>query len=292
MPAGSDAESFFDGKQVVGAEVSSDSTPAEPQAAPEPGATPAVEAKAQAPADDDKEEEIPEDKAGLLKAIAAARGDKRKARAKWNEVEKALAEERKALEAERRDRARLEGELAALRKQGEPKPVQTPKPDWETQFWTSPEQAMREREQALEARFDARLQAQQQQWLQAERSRYIAQHADYVQAEAAFVKAAQANPELAARVNASADPFGFAYKTGSQLLRLQEYGEVNSIADLEAKIKERVTAELAGQKPPQPSAKPPIPTRSIASARGSSVGVEREWSGPRPAESFFTGPKI
>lgn len=307
MPA-ADVEAFFDGKSAAdGTGMASDS-PTEPEQKsekPEAGAAPDPVVAKQEAADeeDEKEEQLPDDRQGLLKAIASVRGDRRYARKKWREVEKELQEERRQREEERQARARLEGELNSLRQfatKQQAKPTTTEKaPDPEELFWQKgPGAFISEREQQLMAKLEQQLADRERREFERDRARMRRTHEDYEAAEAAFKEAAANDPSLFAKAEQSGDALYYVYQHGKELQRLKEYGPVNSVAELEAKIREKLEAELRGQPstpaaaPSQPPAKPPIPTKSIASARGTSVGVTRDWSGPRPAETFFTGPRI
>lgn len=299
MPA-SDVEEFFDGKREESgsASESPSAEPAKPDegAKPEPVAAAKQEApEASADQDEEKEEPLPKDFEGVMKALTAVRGDRRRDRKKWREAERALIEDR---EKERRERARLEGELTAMRQHAiaaqQPRQAKEPETqDPEEVFWTKgPAAFMAEREQKLMQQFDQRLQTIQRSDFERERQRMRRQHEDFSEAEAVFLEHANADRSWFDKAAASGDPLDYIYNNGREMKRLKDYGEVSSITELEAKIRQKIEAERSHPSETQPSARPPIPSKSIAGARGASVGVNREWSGPRPAESFFTGPRI
>jgi hypothetical protein len=235
----------------------------------------APSADAPAPADDsDEDGEVPDTVERLAVSLNAARGDKRKFRKQWQEVE--------------REKARLEGEIAALRRQMQQPPApqqqpQTPE-DPDAEFYTAgPGKFWQTREQAIEAKIKA-------QAFEVDRRAMRRTTKDYGEAEAAFEKAVQNDPSLVAAFRASDDPVGFIYEEGKKRLRLQQLG-ATSIEDLEAKIRAQVVAELEGKQPeaePEPTkpARPPIP-KSHAGSRGSGAGIPQAWSGPRSIKDIL-----
>lgn len=248
---------------------------------PEPAAAkPAAAAteKAAAPDDGDEDGPMPVDLDGFKKALAAARGDKRKARKQWQEVE--------------RERARLEGELRAVSRMQQ-QPAVPPKQEPPKGFWDGdPEAYINDRLKGYE---------QQLRQQQVERDARVMRriHADADQAFAVFMEAQQADPALgiAWRDPSNPDPVGFAYEQGKAILAkraaaslYEKYG-VSSPEELEAKIVEQALAghapaPVVSESTPKPAAKPPIP-KSIADARGSGVGPVRQWSGPRDIKDIF-----
>lgn len=302
--AAADVEEFFDGKRAdTGEGVASESPQAPEQEASKPVAVEkaAKPAEPQGEADEEKEEPLPNDVVALQKTVLAIRGDRRRDRKKWREVEerfsKGIEEERRQREEVSRERARLEGELTALR-QLAPKQQQSAQEkaaDPADAFWQKgPDVYISEREQQLMQRFQSELAERDKRELLRERARFRGQHEDFESAEQAFVQAAKANPALFAKAEQSGDAFAYIYQHGKEIQRLREYGDVASFSDLEAKIRAKIETELKGGQPAaasQPTART-LPSKSIAGARGSSVGITKEWSGPRPAETFFTGPRI
>ena len=282
-------EEVFDSESMKSAPLPDDAESDSPsstseQAPAAKGETPApAEAKtapktAETAGDDEDEGSLPADLEGYKKALAAARGDKRKARAKWQEAEQKLA--------------RFEGQLTAMQnmQRQQPAPAEQPKQDAKG-LWDHDdpskyiEEKIQERQQELREQFTKQL-------IDVERRAMRRAHTDYADAEKAFVEAAQASPQLAAAIRSMppADAVEFAYKEGKSLLLRQKYG-ASSIDDLAAKIRAEVTAELQGQTAtettPTTAAKAPIPPKSNASARGVGVGTTQQWSGPRSTQEIF-----
>ncbi len=241
-------------------ETTTDKVEAAPEEAPKPAET----------AGDDDSDDGPEptDFDGFKRAMAAVRGDKRKLKTKWQEVEK--------------QNARLEGELAALRRQGT-QPAVRPEPEAaKPGFWDSdPEKYIQER---LKSELDSFQKQSRSLMIERDERAMRRQHTDYEEVSNAFSAAAQNNPQLLAAFRADPDPVGFAYEQGKQLMRLQHHG-ATSVTELEAKIRAEVTAELESKRsepsePQRQPARPPIP-KSIAGSRGSGAGIPAAWSGPR-----------
>ncbi len=238
-----------------------------PSETPEPEPVKTESAKAAEPAaqvaDDDAEDEgsDPVDLAGFKRALAAARGDKRKMRKQWQETQKQLAN--------------LEGQLTALRQQ-QVKPAEEAKQpdDPELDFYGNPIGFVDKRVQTVEQqlrdfRFKTSLRAA------------VKAYPDFAEAEAAFVAAAQRNPNLAQQLQAHDDPAEFAYQTGKEIIEYEAFRRHR------AQQGAAPVAPSSSQAAPQPPAKPTIP-KSIAGARGSGAGVTQPWAGPRSLDEILS----
>jgi len=250
--------------------------------------------------DDDEEQDAPHepvDLEGYKRALTAARGDKRKARKKWQEAERKLAQ--------------YEGRMQAMQQAPRPEPQarqeEKPKPKPEKlgdQLYTpdSMEIYLEAREQAvvekLEAEF-ARHQAQINEREDRRRRKSVdrarARHEDFDEAFAAAVEMARSNPALEAQLLDEDDVGEAAYQQGKTYLDLRG---VNSLDDLRAKIRAEIEAERDAEQaqtpqltqPQQASATrviPPAPPKSIAGARGTGAGATPQYKGPRPLSEIL-----
>lgn len=84
----------------------------------------------------------------------------------------------------------------------------------------------------------------------------------------------QENPSLAQQATADIDPWGYAYRAFQNQRTMQELGATD-LATLEAKIREKVMAEMQAQQPAVPN----IP-RSLSTTRSVSSRNGPAWSGP------------
>jgi hypothetical protein len=246
-----------------------ESTPAEKvEAAPEPEKTeakPAAE-KATAPEHDgeDEQDHVPGDFDGLKRALAAARGDKRKARKAWQETEKQLAE--------------LRGRLSAMER---PQPAQQ-QPAAPAQFDLNDETFFGQGPEAVKRYVSMQIAADREERRKEHLNRSEAaareRHEDFQEAYNAFETAARSNRALWEQAVNSYDPAEFAYKTGRTY---QQLDGVSDLDQLKAKFRAEFEAEMAQKSAPvaAPVAAPP---KSIAGARGSGITATSTWSGPRP----------
>jgi hypothetical protein len=292
-----DVTEFFDGKSTGDEAAASDSSAdkaqeperteqvrAEPEASKvAAGGTDQAKLPAQAKADDDNEpeESVPENLDGLKKALGAARGDKRRFRKQWQEVE--------------RERYRLDGEVAAMRRMLEQRPAASGTKESEKQerdpndeYWEDPVGYINR--QRVDPEAVATVQRANVSEFYARR-----EHADYEEKKAYFLECAAKDPSLLQEVFAQPVPAEALYQKATALKERGEF-ERDPEAWRDAE-RERLRAELSGSSEPtsaapRPPAKSPIPSRSIAGARGSGASTTREWSGPRAAETFFTGPSV
>jgi len=260
--------------------------PEEPKVAASETPAPVEAKKVDPKADDDSEEDVEQvDQSldGLKRALAAARGDKRKARKRWQETEKQLA--------------MVQGQLAALQQMGSRPPETTAAKvpdatDIETDFYGKPIEYLNKRDAALKAEIEAAKNEIRTEHVKnaANRSERNAKtkYQDYEEAKAAFMQVASqpenawmwqpvfADPDVSAEV---------VYREGKRLLG-GGASEVESqlqakIAELEAKI-----SEISGGNSQAPAKT--IPPRSTAGARGSGIGSQREWSGPHSMDEILS----
>lgn len=265
----------------------SDSQPAAESAEPkvevadkDKGETPAPVAAAKEPekaADDDADEgPMPADLEGFKKALAAARGDKRKARKQWQEAERKLA--------------MFEGQISVLRQQpqaAQQKPAEPKPEDIASKYWEDPiafvQSAIKSSVPDVDA-VAARTRADVSEF-------YARQaHADYEERKAYFQERASKDPELWREIFASPAPAESLYQKAAAMQEREEF-EKNPNAWREAEL-EKLRVQLLGVPSdktetvaPKPAPKP-IP-KSIATARGSGAGVSQAWSGPRSLDQIL-----
>jgi hypothetical protein len=119
-------------------------------------------------------------------------------------------------------------------------------------------------------------------------------YSDFAEKEAAFLEMAQTNPELVGKMRSSANPAAFAYKTVTDAQRIQKLQEMGDPAELEAKIYERVKAELLAEQEKEKAAA--VETAIKSKLKGGfseqrSVGTERttskKFDGPTPMKSIL-----
>lgn len=228
--------------------------------------------------DESDQEHVPDDLDGLKRALAAARGDKRKARKSWQETERKLAE--------------LEGKLAVYQQHGvQPRQSQEPQPtpqapDLDDLNIFDPKAI----KGFVEHQIARGVGTVEQRWFERNRSAARERHPDFDDLEKDFLEAVKFNPGLGDQADNSPDPAEFAYKTAKTL---REMRGVNSMDDLKAKIRAELEAEIKAaqgqqvpQAPiPQTPAKPQIP-KSLASVRGTGVGIKPEWR-PHTADELY-----
>lgn len=225
---------------------------------------------------DEAEDEGPDpvDVAGYKKALAAARGDKRKARKAWQEAERKLAH--------------LEGQITALQQQRQQvKPVEEAKPDDpDTDFFGNPVGFVTKQVGSVQQQIE---QAMFQQRLAISIRTMREKHQDFGQAESAFMQAAQKDPRLVEQLRAHEFPAEFAYQIGKLHLEAAEIGgDIGAWKERERqRIRDELQAEMGGAQPQHKPAAKPIPPKSIASARGTGAGVTQQWAGPRPLSEIL-----
>lgn len=250
----------------------SESEPEKVAANPAKAATENVKVEAHN-GDDEEQEHVPDDLAGLKRALAAARGDKRKARKQWQETERAMAELRGRLSAMEQPRT-----PAAQPKQ--PQPIDL---NDETFFGQGPAAVKAYVEHQIRTVRDE----QRAQRLSYSEAAARERHQDFQEVFSDFQKFAQSQPHLWQQMEASHDPGEFVYRTGKTFRELQG---VNNIEDLRQKIEAEVRAKLQAEQSQQPAHQnqTPTPPRSIASARGTGSAASPQWTGPRAMEEILS----
>jgi hypothetical protein len=254
----------------------------EVEANTEPVAKPAEAKAKEAPkptvkageADDSEDEPVPDNLDGLKKALAASRGDKRKARKQWQEAREQLA--------------RLEGEIGLLRKQGQSKAEapQSAEPKQEKRtFWDDPEAYVKELVPDVEA-VAARTRADVSE-IYARKA-----HADYEEKKAYFAERASRDPSMWREIFATPNPAETLYERATALKEREEFDrDPNAWREAErARLREELTAEAQPESRVEqvvtPTARPPIP-KSNAGARGVGASAKQAWSGPRSLEDIL-----
>lgn len=241
-------------------------------------ANPATESAANAKpeahnGDDEEPEHVPDDLAGLKRALAAARGDKRKARRQWQDTEKAMAE--------------LRGRLSAME---QPRTPAQPQPKAPQQIDLNDETFFGQGPAAVKAYVEHQIRTvrdeQRSQRLGYSEAAARERHQDFQEVFSDFQKFAQSQPHLWQQMEASHDPGEFVYRTGKTFRELQG---VNNIEDLRQKIEAEVRAKMQAEQSQQPAHQnqTPTPPRSIASARGTGSASSQQWTGPRAMEDIL-----
>jgi hypothetical protein len=243
------------------------------------GEMPEVEAKAEAKPkaeakSDDGEDEGPDptDVAGYKKALAAARGDKRKYRKQWQEADRKFAE----IEGRAKAQAEMLAALQQQKQQPEKKPEEKPDPF---------NRLIEEPEGFVNSMVEPKL---MKHWLSASEYQARKQYEDYSEAEAAFFKAANQMPSLLAEIERAPWAAGdYVYNTGKQILTHgQQQSEVEQykarIAELEAAQSGSSTNAASVTTP----AAKPIP-KTIAASRGNGASAKQSWAGPRSLDEIL-----
>jgi len=288
------AAELYDGEVKATEPAASPASESRSEPKPEPaaeanpeGEKPAVEAQ---PADevafDDDAETKPVDVSGYERALDAARGDKRKAKKLWQEAKSKIVEEvaraRKEAEYEAYQKAVAQFTARPPEQTAPPAPIV---PDLNDTNFFDPIAV----KAFVAHQVKSGVGAVEAQWFQRNVAAARERHADFDEFEGEFKRAIAANPQLGMQADASHDPAEFAYRTGKTLREMQGVG---SLDELRTKIAAEERAKiLAEQTPPTPQLsspqlpKPVIP-KSLASVRGTGLGVKPEWS-PHTAEQLY-----
>lgn len=244
---------------------------------------------AQADEDDPADKVEPVDLSGYKTALAAVRGDKRKLKKQWRDVEGKLSDAEKRI-AVMEGQIRAYSQMGAQRQPEKETPRQDPQPE-KVDFYGNPEGFIAQREAALRAEHKAALEEIRSERLK-ERMNDSEEdmrekHEDYEVAKAAFAKAAEKEPWLWQKVGASRRPAKVVYEEGRKLLG----GDQSTLEAENAKLKAELDAlranPAAASQPKAAPQRPITPPQSNASARGTGNGVKATWQGPRPAESIY-----
>lgn len=274
-----------------------------PAAAKSEPATPAVakdtsDKKEAIDAHEDAEDEhVPDNLDGLKKALGAARGDKRKARKAYREVETQLAELK----------GRIAVYVAQLQRQAanaqspapiKPEPAKAPPPDiTDDNFYLQGPKTIKDYVEHRFATLDGRLNETRAEYdrrvaeLRTDISRENARrrHSDYDEVTESF--RGKEPPHVAQDILASHDPAERLYEYAKAF---REFSGVDSVdafrAKIEAEVRAKVEAEYAAKSqavtPQHQAPKPPVPQQSLAGARGNGFGKPAAWSGPRTLEQI------
>lgn len=101
---------------------------------------------------------------------------------------------------------------------------------------------------------------------------------DFDQMKAKFLEMAQANPAVAQQALADAHPWRKAYQIASNAAKMEELGAVN-VSDLEAKMREKIMAELQQGQTPVPQA--PVLPPTLTGERNVGNRTGPAWGGPK-----------
>ena len=201
-----------------------------------------------------------------------------------------------ALEKVRRDHkeraARLEGELAELRRQYEEakrvaqQPAAPPPPPPQPQYIPNPAQdpqafAMWQQEQLALSAIDARLNMSE---IQA-RKEYGAEAVEAAAAE--FKQAMQANPSLRQELYQQPHPYEWLMKRAETLKLQKEIGD--DPAAYRARLRAEIEAEMQAAQPAAPAPVSPAArlAPSLANARSAAPRASGAWNGPTPLQELF-----
>jgi len=168
----------------------------------------------------------------------------------------------KALQEERRKRQELEARLAEYEARLNQQTQQPPPTIWEDeQGWQQHFGGQVVNEAVQAATMNARLDMSEMMVRQA--------HPDFEDKKAAFLELMRETPGLQQKALADPHPWQFAYNYVANHQRMQELSATN-VAELEARLREQIRAELAAQAKPEEA---PVPTTlaDAQSARGGSA---------------------
>lgn len=223
----------------------------------------------QADESDEAEEHIPDNLDGLKRALAAARGDKRKARKQWQETDRQLAE--------------LRGRMAALQQQAAPKPAEPTKPETkpEDDFYANPVEFVRGIERKA-------VEAAQSRLRQFSIANMRNTHPDFDQVVGEFVRDIAQTPmaaQLAEQEAQHPDPARFMYETARQFSQVRG---VKSVDELREKLRAELRAEIEAERnsPAAAAASKPIP-QSLAGVRANGASAPAAWRGPRSEDELW-----
>jgi len=246
--------------------------------------------------EDAEDEHVPDNLDGLKKALGAARGDKRKARKAYREVETQLAELKGRITAYE---SQLQRQVASPPPPAPVKPEEkAPPPDiTDDDFYLKGPKTIKDYVEhkfgALEGRlnetraeYDRRVQE-----IRTEISRESARrrHSDYDEVTASFQ--GKEPPYVAQDILASPDPAERLYEYAKAFREFSGVGSVDAFrAKIEADVRSKIEAEYAAKiqtvAPQHQAPRPPVPQQSLAGVRGNGSGKPAVWSGPSPIEQI------
>lgn len=158
-------------------------------------------------------------------------------------TDKLPQEDYKAIRDEREKRQRAEDRAAAL--EAQLASLQNP-PTAPPSIWDDDQGALQHvKQEAIaaavqQANFNSKLDMSEMMVRQA--------NADFEEVKAEFLALAQANPTLVQQALADPHPWNKAYQIAKNHKAMQELGSVN-VADMEAKLREKIMAEMQAQAP-------------------------------------------
>lgn len=187
----------------------------------------------------------------------------------------AVKGERSRRQAAEQERDTLRADIEALKSQlqslQQPKEPEAPPPSlWEDeQGW----QQHFGGQIAQQASFNARLDMSEMLASQA--------HEDFDHIKAKFLEMAQGNPALAQQALQAKHPWEKAYQIAKNAATAAELGATN-IAELEAKLREQIMAEMQAQQPARPGIPP-----SLSGERSMGARSGPAWAGPTPLSELL-----
>lgn len=99
---------------------------------------------------------------------------------------------------------------------------------------------------------------------------------DFADMEAHFVQMAQSNPQLAVQMNQSRNPALFAYQAAKEDMRVQKLKDPTYEQELEARIREKLLAELKMDKEPEKPRVKTMPDLTKSAAKGKNTQPKEE----------------
>jgi hypothetical protein len=182
-----------------------------------------------------------------------------------------VAERRRRQEAEQRAKA-LEEQLSKLQNPPEPPPsVFEDEQGWQQHFGQEVVSTA-----VQQATFNAKLDMSEMMVRQA--------HPDFDEVKAEFLALAEQNPVLGQQALADPHPWNKAYQIAKNHKTMQELGATD-VAALEAKLREKIMAELQAQPPAQPA--PAVIPPTLSNERNVGTRTGPAWSGPRPLSELL-----
>jgi hypothetical protein len=179
----------------------------------------------------------------------------------------------KAVKEEREKRQQLERQLQELQSQIQAAQQQPPAPP--PSIWEDDQAALAHvRDDAVnaavqQATFNAKLDMSEMMVRQA--------NPDFEEVKAEFLALAAQNPDLRNQALADPHPWNKAYQIAKNARTMRELGATN-VAELEAKLREQIMAEMQGQMPAQ--ARPAVPP-TLTGERNLGARTGPAWTGPK-----------
>lgn len=184
----------------------------------------------------------------------------------------ATIDERRKRQEAQHERDALRAELEALKTQFQAiqQPPAPPPSIWEDeQGWQQNFGGQVVSEAVQQATFNARLDMSEMMTRQA--------NPDFEEVKAEFLALAEKNPTLREQALSDPHPWNKAYQIAKNHRTMTELGATN-VADLEAKLREKIMAEMQEQAPLAP-VRPGLPP-TLAGARNVGARTGPAWSGP------------